>query len=148
MKKFLLVGLLLCSINTFAQSDPQKIIDEFFTLYKNKGVDTSLDYLFGTNKWMDNSKDQIEGVKLKLNGTLKLLGQHYGYDLITKKSVGNNYWLYTFMVRYDRQPLRFSIMFYKPNDQWRMLNFSYDDNLDDELEEASKAYRLKQNLEY
>jgi len=148
MKKVLPIVLLLISVNSFAQNDPQKMIDEFFNLYKSKGVDTSLDYLFGTNKWMDNSKDQIEGVKFKLNGTLKMLGEYYGYNLITKKSVGDHYWLYTFMVRYDRQPLRFSILFYKPNDQWRMMNFSYDDKLDDELEEAAKAYRLKQNLEY
>lgn len=148
MKKILVLGLLFCSINTFAQNDPQKIIDEFFSLYKSKDVDTSLDYLFGTNKWMVNSKDQIEEVKSKLKGTLKLVGDYYGYSLITKKSVGDHYWLYTFMVRYDRQPIRFSILFYKPSDQWRLMNFSYDDNLGDELEEAAKAYRLKQNLDY
>jgi len=146
MKRILVLGLLFCSINTLAQNDPQKIINEFFTLYKNKGVDPSLDYLFGTNKWMENSKDQIEGVKLKLTGTTKQLGDYYGYNLITKKSIADHYWLYTFILRYDRQPLRFSILFYKPNDQWRMLNFSYDDSLDDELEEAAKAYRLKENL--
>jgi len=148
MKKILVLGLLFCSICSFAQNDPQKIIDEFFTLYKNKGVDTSLDYLFGTNKWMSNSKDQVEGVKSKLNGTLKLVGDYYGYDLITKKTVGDHYSLYTFMVRYDRQPLRFSMLFYKPNDQWRLMNFSYDDGLDEDLQEAAKAYRLKENFDH
>lgn len=138
---------MFCSFACTAQNDPQKIIDEFFTLYKNKGSDTSLDYLFGTNKWMDNSKDQIEGVKLKLNGTLKQLGNYYGYDLITKKSLGDRYWLYTFMIRYDRQPVRFSLLLYKPNEEWRLMNFSFDDNMDDELSEAAKAYRLKENLE-
>lgn len=148
MKKLLLIGLLCCPFSSFAQNDPQKMIDEFFNQYKNKSADAALDYIFGTNKWMDNSKDQIESVKFKLNGTLKLLGDYQGYDLITKKSVGDHYSLYSFMVRYDRQPLRFSILFYKPNDQWRLMNFSYDDNLDDELEEAAKAYRLKENLDH
>ena len=142
MKKILVLGLLFCSINTFAQSDPQKIIGEFFTRYKNKGVDTSLDYLFGTNKWMDNSKDQIDNVKFKLNGTLKMIGEHYGYDLITKKNMGDHLILYTYIVRHDRQPLRFTIIFYKPTDQWRLYNFSYDDNLSEELQEAAKVWRL------
>jgi hypothetical protein len=145
MKKSLLIVLLFCTFNSIAQSDPQKMIDEFFDLYKNKGTDSALDYLFGTNKWMDGSKDQIDGVKLKLNSTLKLLGEYQGYNLITKKSVADHLSLYTFMVRYDRQPLRFSILFYKPNDQWRLMNFSYDDNLGNELEEAAKAFRLKEN---
>lgn len=147
MRKILVSALLFCSISAFAQNDPQKIIDEFFTLYKNKGADTSLDYLFGTNKWMDNSKEQIQGVKAKLNGTLKQLGNYYGYDLITKKSIGDRYWLYTFMIRYDRQPVRFSLLLYKPNDQWQLMNFSFDDNMDDELSEAAKAFRLKENLD-
>jgi hypothetical protein len=37
-------------------------------------------------------------------------------------------------------------LFYKPDNSWRLQNFSYDDNLDTELEEANKAYRLKENL--
>lgn len=124
------------------------MIDEFFTLYKSKGVDPPLDYLFGTNKWMNNSKEQIEEVKSKLNSTIKQVGEYYGHDLITKKSVGERYWLYSFMLRYDRQPIRFSLLFYKPNDQWRFMNFSYNVKWDDELEEASKAYRLKENSPY
>ena len=39
------------------------------------------------------------------------------------------------------------MLFYKPSKEWRLLNFSYDDTLDEELTEASKAYRLKENLE-
>ena len=148
MKKLFLIGLLFYSFNAFTQSDPQKMIDEFFKLYKEKNSDAALDYLFSTNKWMDESKNQIEEVKFKLNGTLKQLGEYAGYNLITKKSVGEHLSLYTFMVRYDRQALRFSILFYKPTDQWRLMNFRYDDNLADELNEASKAYRLKENLNY
>jgi hypothetical protein len=145
MKSTISILILLSSFTTVAQNDPQKIIDEFFTLYKNKSADAALDYIFGTNKWMENSKDQIDGVKLKLNSSLKLLGEYYGHNLITKKSIGDHLSLYTFMVRYDRQALRFSILMYKANENWKMMNFSYDDNLDDELEEAAKAYRLKEN---
>jgi hypothetical protein len=31
---------------------------------------------------------------------------------------------------------------------WRLQNFKYDDSIDEELEEAIKAYRLKENLDY
>jgi hypothetical protein len=113
-----------------------------------KNPDAALDYLFGTNKWMNDSKDQIGNVKSKLNGTLKQLGTYNGYNLICKKSIGDNLSLYTFIVRYDRQPLRFSLLFYNPSSQWRLHNFSYDDNMDEELTEAAKADRLKENLDY
>ncbi len=148
MKKIFFVGLLFYSFNGFAQNDPQKIIDEFFNLYKEKSTDAALDYIFKTNKWMNESQDQIDNVKFKLNGTLKQLGELAGHNLITKKTLGEHLALYTFMVRYDRQPLRFSFLFYNPNNQWRLHNFSFDHALDTELEEATKAYRLKENLDY
>jgi hypothetical protein len=148
MKKIFLISLLFCSFNVLAQNEPQNLIDEFFKLYKEKSSDAALDFIFSTNKWMDGSKDQIENVKFKLNSTLKQLGEYQGYNLITKKTLGEHLSLYTYLVRYDRQPLRFSLLFYNPNNQWRLHNFSYDDSMDEELSEASKAYRLKENLDY
>ena len=145
MKKIFLIGLLLCSLASSAQDGPQKIIDKFFSLYTTKSPNEAIDYIFSTNKWISNSKDQIENVKFKLNGTLKLIGDYTGHELITKKTVGNHLALYTFMIRYDRQPLRFTMLFYNPKNEWRLQNFSYDDSIDDELEEAAKIHRLKAN---
>jgi hypothetical protein len=146
MKKLILIGLICYSFSTAAQDDPQKIIDQFFTLYKSKGVVDAVDYVFSTNKWMGDSKDQIENVKFKLNGTVKQLGDYYGYSLITKKTLGSNISHYTFLIRHDRQPLRFTFLFYNPDKEWRLQNFSYDYNIAEELEEAAKSYRLKENL--
>lgn len=148
MKKITLIALLFSSISTLAQDDPQKIIDEFFNLYKTKSSDAALDYIFGTNKWMEESEDQIENVKFKLNSTLKQMGKYRGYNLIAKKTLGKHLALYTYLVKYDRQPLRFSLLFYNPSGEWRLQNFSYDDKIGDELKEAATAYRLKENIDY
>jgi hypothetical protein len=149
MKKITLFALLLCSFSTFAQSDPQKIIEEFFKLYKEKSSDAALDYVFGTNKWMKDSKDQIENVKFKINNTVvKAMGGYFGHELITKKTIGDKVTYFTYLVKYDRQPLRFNFLFYSPNGQWQLQNFSFDDGIDEELKEAAKIYKLKENLDY
>lgn len=149
MKKLVLIGLLLYSFTSPAQNDPQKMIDEFFKLYKEKSSEAALDYIFGTNKWMKDSKEQIENVKFKINSTVvKSMGEYFGCDLITKKTVGDKLSYYTYLLRYDRQPIRFNFLFYNPNGQWRLQNFSFDDSIKDDLVESSKAYRLKENLEY
>lgn len=148
MKKIILVGLLLYSFSSVAQNDPQKIIDEFFKLYVEKGANSAVDYIFTTNRWINESKDQIENVKFKLSSSVKQFGDYYGYSLITKKTLGTQLYLYTFLVRYDRQPIRFTMLFYKPNDQWRLQNFSFDDSIDEELKEAARAYKLKENLDH
>lgn len=133
MKYAIFTFLLTSSLALQAQDDPQKIIDRFFDLYKNDSPNGAIDYIFSTNKWMSESTDQIENVKFKINSTLKLLGKYEGYDLISKKSAGGHLVLYTFMVRYNRQPLRYSILFYKASTGWMLYNFQYDDEFNDEL---------------
>lgn len=149
MKKSITICLIFYSLSCAGQNDPQKIIDQFFNLYKTKNSDTALEFLFSTNTFMKDSKDQIESIKFKINSTVvKPMGDFFGYDLITKKTIGDKLTLYTYLIRYDRQPIRFTFLFYNPNGQWRLQNFSFDDRIKEELEEGSKAYRLKENLEY
>ncbi len=149
MKNLVIIVLLFCSLDLLAQDEPQKIINEFFKLYRDKNSDVALDFLFGTNKWMNDSKDQIENVKFKINSTVvKSMGEYYGYELLTTKTVGEKLIFYTYLVKYDRQPIRFSFLLYNPNGQWRLQNFSFDDAFKDDLQEASKSYRMKENLEY
>jgi len=134
-------------MTAFAQNEPQKTMDEFFYRYKNKSPNDAVGYIFGTNKYMAKSADQVENVKYKLNSAIALMGKYYGYDPLTKKTAGENLVIYTFLVRYDRQPIRFNFTFYKANDQWVIFNYSFDDSVTEELKEAVKITFLKENLD-
>lgn len=139
--------MLFPSMTSFAQSEPQRIIDEFFYRYKYKSPDEAVDYLFGTNKYMAKSTEQVDNVKYKLNSAITLMGKYYGYDPLRKKTAGENLVIYTFLVRYDRQPIRFNFTFYKANDQWVIFHYSFDDSIAEELKEATKITSLKDNLD-
>ena len=133
--------------NVYAQNSTEEITDRFFKTYE-KSPQKAVDDVFGTNKWMmERNKDGIENIKTQLTSFLGLVGEYYGYEKITEKSVGESFKLVSYMIKYDRQPMRFTFVFYKPNDKWQVQNFQYDDNLDDELEESGKVYRLKENWE-
>ena len=94
---------------------------------------------------MKDKKSDIETVKIKLADFISGLGDYFGYEPITEKSAGESYVLKSFLVKYERQPIRFTFLLYKPNDNWQIQNFTYDTNIQGELEEAAKAYRLKSN---
>lgn len=139
--------VLLSSVTLNAQSTTEEITTKFFSTYAESPQE-AVDYVFSTNKWMiDRNKDGIENVKNQLTNFLGLVGDYYGYEKITEKSVGKSYKLESYMIKYDRQPVRFTFVFYKPKDKWQVQNFQYDDKLDDELEESGKVYRLKENWE-
>jgi len=121
-----------------SQTETEKMIDNFFSLYKTQNSDAALDYLFNTNKWMDESKDDVENVKSQLRNTINVLGEYYGFELIAKKTISNKMEHYAYFITYDRQPLRFTLQFYNPNGEWRLQNFSFDDAIDDELKDAAK----------
>jgi len=147
MKKLLV--LFVISISTLvvnAQNQPKDIIDKFFNLYESNGADDALDYIFSTNKWMKNSQKSIDDLKYKLKGTIELIGEYYEYHHIVTRTISGHLELHSYIVKYDRQPLRFSFLLYKPDKLWRLQNFQFDDNLDTELEEAAAAYRLDENI--
>jgi hypothetical protein len=123
---------------------PEKINERFFDLNKSKGPKEALEFIFSTNNWID--ENQTSEVKNKLFDITKQLGSLQGKELISKRSIGENYILYSYLIRYERQPLRYSFIYYRPNNIWQLQNFQYDINIDTEIIEAANAYRLTENL--
>ena len=140
----LILILLFSLTNLFAQASRKEILDNFFSIYSKDPV-KAIEYGFSTNKWMDRKQDEITSMKNKLKNLVELLGDYYGYDLLSEKTAGQNITLATYIIRYEREPIRFTFLFYKPKDKWQLNNFSYDESIDQDLEEAAKAYRLKEN---
>ncbi len=146
MKVFLTALLLLLLFNKAnSQSTPQEITNKFFATYKLGDTDKAIDFLFSYSPYAKDIAEGINEVKQKLKGSAPLLGRFHGADLFATKTIGQNLVMLSYLVRHQREPLVFNIMFYKPADKWQMQNFKYGSSLDDELEEASKAFRLKEN---
>lgn len=147
MKKLVILILISVSANIFAQESPQYLLDKFFTKYsEDPGI--AVRELYATNKWTERAKDDIEKVISTVNGfTEDYMGKYYGYEIITTKKFSESFELYSYLIKYDRQPLRFIFKFYKPNDKWVLLSYSLDDNLDNEIQEAAKLYYLELDKE-
>ena len=142
-----LLFLINSSVISFAQTTPQDISNKFFATYKGGDTDKAVDYLFSNTLYAKDIAEGIDDLKRQLKKTTGQTGKFQGADLIATKTAGPNLIMFTYLVRHDREPLVFNIMFYKPNDKWQMQNFKYGNSIDDELEEASKAFRFKENLD-
>jgi hypothetical protein len=112
-------------------------IDVFFKKYKVSS-DSAIDYLFSTNKLFTGNTSQINQLKQKLDSLQLNIGKYIGKELISQKSATPSLVLYSFLVKHENQPIRFTFMFYKPQNEWELYRFNYDDAMDIELMEAAK----------
>jgi hypothetical protein len=131
------------SLHIAAQNAPDSMINRFFSRYQEKHNEAVYD-IFSSNPW--KSSDEVYSVKTKLANMVVPIGKYIDYELITKKSVGSHFILYSYMVRYDREPLRFSFLFYQTKDKWILYDLKFDDYLDKELEKAAAAEWLPENM--
>ncbi len=137
-----LLLITISSLKTFAQDDGQKLVDDFFSNYE-KGVEVAVDELYKTNPWTTRIQDAINNIKTQLaRYNEDLVGKYYGHEHILTKQLGNSYVLHSYLIKFDRQALRFTFQLYKPDKEWRLASFAFDDNFDDEIEEAAKMYYL------
>ncbi|MEX2363963.1 MAG: hypothetical protein WD597_10075 [Balneolaceae bacterium] len=146
MKKILLFLIAtIFSVDAFSQETPDILIEQFATNLSDVSADTAVTQLFSTNQWMSRNLDATDQVSRQLSNTLPLIGNFIGKELITKKQVGESLVLYSYLFKYERQPIRFNFVFYRPTDKWLIYKFNYDDEMDDELIEAGTLYFLDLN---
>ncbi len=149
MKKILLTlcPLLLFYCTTKAQvqeQNPTDISKKFFEMYAAKPLD-AIDYLFSDVKKNKQISDDITAIKKNLKMTIDQDGVNNGYELITEKNVGANLKLQSYMVKYDKQPVRFIFIYYRPKDVWKIYTFQFNTNMDEELTSAAGVDQLKEN---
>jgi hypothetical protein len=147
MKRILLIiCLAFTSYATNAQGEIDDIVDSFFKNYEEKGATYALDSLYGINKWIDLKGSAMITLKEKMETlTEDFIGKYYGYELIVEKTLADSFILRSYLIKYERQPLRFTFQFYKPNKKWMVLNFKYDGLVGEEIEEAAKLYHFRLN---
>ena len=134
MKKTLFIFFVLILISTplQAQKTSDEVIQEFFRIYQINTSD-AIDFAFQNNKWMEERGEDILNLKYQLFETQKLMGEYLGFEKLHEQSLGQSLRELTYVVKYERQPLRFKFHFYKAKNDWEILNFYYDDNFSEEF---------------
>jgi hypothetical protein len=146
LKSILIIAFVFFTYLGNAQTNPKELADVFFNDYLKNGASIALDNLYSTNKWMNRATDALTNLKSQLEGLNEdYVGKYYGYELIVEKHLAESYVLLSYLVKYDRQPIRFTFQFYKPNDRWIIYSFQFDGDIDAEIEEAGKLNYLNLN---
>ncbi|MEA3448341.1 MAG: hypothetical protein U9Q98_07830 [Bacteroidota bacterium] len=131
--RYIIISIaLLFSLQAFSQKTPEDILDPFFDTFEHN-PDKAIEYIFTTNPYIKQNQDGIKRIKERLNTSRKLLGEYYGEELIKLQSVADSFVKYTYMLKYDRQPVKIEIVLYRPNDTWLLYTMQFDDKLSEDF---------------
>ncbi|MGZ3814740.1 MAG: hypothetical protein ACXVA0_23610, partial [Mucilaginibacter sp.] len=103
------------------------------------GADKAIDYIFSLNK----IPTDVGPIKIKLDSLKSILGGFTGYKLITEKNVADGLVLRSYLVKHENHPIRFTLVFYKPRNNWVIYKFLFDADIESELEQSGKFYFIK-----
>ena len=151
MKYFYILVMALTFLNSCGKaqtainsdnSDPalKEIINTFFKKYSNSPSE-AIDYIFKSNKSF--TPQQASELKDKFRDASLKIGLFNGFEPITTKNTTSSFVLFSYLVKHDNQPIRFTFIFYKPKNDWMLYKFKFDDSLDAELEESGRIYFIK-----
>lgn len=118
--------------------DGQDLIDTFFDLYKNRGYEVALKYSWSTNKWIPATGDAMNNIAVRLGKQVASMGEFIGQEQLKSRKVGSRFRIASYLVYYQRDPMRFTFELYKNNDGWEITDVEFDTKFDEEVEESMR----------
>lgn len=117
---------------------PEKIIARFFAYVQRKEVDLAYDQLTKGTKIAERAED-VKILKSKTKEAIDVFGSVLGYDFVGKKNVGVRLVSYTCLSLGKEFPLRWRFYFYRPAEEWKLIDLRVDDRLAAMFDEPEEA---------
>jgi hypothetical protein len=143
MSKKLLLLISAFVIKSAVAQSPQDIVDSFFKIYTTNQPVKALEDLYSHAPWLKDKNEGVENLKTKFSTLQEYVGDFRGYELLNTKSINNSFTIITYLVRFNSNPMTFTFQFYKPDKDWIVYSFSYDDSIVADLEKAVKEEIVK-----
>ncbi|MEZ7491196.1 hypothetical protein QO198_06475 [Pseudoalteromonas distincta] len=140
--KIIFAALLLLSSGVSA-NNYQEEVDKFFELYADEKTSDAVDSIYASNKYVSSIPDQVKQIKTQLSSLDDLVGEINFISKVSDYKVGELFVHVTYLVTYDRQPIRFEFQFFKVKEGWRIYSMSFDDNIDEDIKELARKAALK-----
>ncbi len=132
-KMFLTIALLflpLASLSAAAAETPKQKVEKFLAGLQQGKVSESYDELFvGSN--ISKAKPQaVTTLKHQTKSGLPLYGKVLGYEVVHNEQLSNSLARLVYILKLERHPTIWEFYFYKPGDQWVLINVKFNDKLD------------------
>ncbi|MBK8562477.1 MAG: hypothetical protein IPN76_03805 [Saprospiraceae bacterium] len=116
-----IIGFVALAISLSAQPTPDDMAATFFADFK-RDKSLAVHNIYQTSPWMARASDAISNMKGEVEKlTPEYVGEYYGFSLICSKQIADCFVLQSYLLRFGRQPIRFTFEFYKPDKNGRFF---------------------------
>ena len=122
------------------ESETTPVLNIFFENIKSGNFKKALPMLLSQNGNINLEDSSTVKLLNSFNSINEISGPFMGYSLLKSKAIGNDLAIYSYLVKYENKFYRFLFLFYNNNKQTKIYKFSFDDNIDLDLEESLKLY--------
>lgn len=128
---------------TVKGKQPEEMVEIFFDLFRSRGPAQAVDYIFSNNPYIYEKKDSVGALKDKVARLEEMLGKEHGQVLIQDRQFADTVRTISYLVKYDRQPLRFTFVFYKAQNRWVTYQFNFDDLMDETTLKETRSLKFE-----
>ncbi|MEM8815073.1 MAG: hypothetical protein AAFX56_09415 [Pseudomonadota bacterium] len=113
-------------------------VETFFESVGNGEEQEAIRELPANSPYAEEMSAELENVAFQLSNLGRTLGEYRNHELLIHDVVAERFAYMMFFVAYDRQPLKMEFQFYRPDEDWVFLNYSFSGDLENELVEVAK----------
>lgn len=85
----------------------------------------AVDGLYEGNPWVADFEESLADATGQLVALAGVLGAYHGHELLVEERLSERTVYLWYLAYYDRQPVSFQFLFYKPEESWRTQHFQY-----------------------
>ncbi len=117
---------------------PSEMLKKFFSGVKSGNLDDALKALT-RGSLLANKQEDVETLKKGTQQALDKYGDVEGFEILEKKSVGENLLRVTCLSLGEDMPLRWKFYFYKSKGTWHLLDMRVDAGIADLFEDMGRS---------
>ena len=115
-----------------------KDVARFFELLAEDRATAAVESIYASSPYAETIAQDMDNVAFQLESLGRVHGKYRAHEILVHKVVAERFAYLMFFVAYDRQPFKMEVQFYRPEDEWFFLGYSFTDGLANDLAEAAQ----------
>ena len=111
----------------------EQYLDRFFSLWQQQEISQAIDALFASNEKWYSTDENLQELKAGMQELPGELGTYHGHERLDVYDYGTRIKVITHLLFFEESPLRMEFIFFKADQKWKIMHFSFAESLSEEL---------------